>query len=127
MSGNRSNFFSGDFADPLGGVLAFLFWLQRPEESEVSMANFRPLTDGETKVALKLRTRNKITGVGSTTLKSARVRYGEQDNFTVAVLKVGKSVYTGVAKRNPDDALDPRIGETIALSRALRQGYGART
>jgi hypothetical protein len=80
---------------------------------------FRKLNEAETKLLSKLRKRGGETPRVKGLLNQKRVRYDEFGNFTVCVLKVGPSIYTGVAKANPTDAYNPEVGQAIAFSRAV--------
>ena len=46
--------------------------------------------------------------------------YECQDNFTVCILKYGKDVIVGVAKRNPRDRYNETIGRQVSWVSAYR-------
>lgn len=77
---------------------------------------FRKLNEVELGILAKKRKQGKVKGL----LNEKKVRYDHTENFTVCVLKVKDSVYTGVAKFNPTDTnFNPEVGERLAFSRAI--------
>jgi hypothetical protein len=81
---------------------------------------FRTLTALERSSVLKLIRREPArTTLSETRSRTITVRFDHTDNFTVAILKIGKAVFTGVAKRNPRDKANAEAGEAIALRRAI--------
>lgn len=81
---------------------------------------FRPLNEKEEMV---LR-RHQKKGRAHLQLNYAdrKVRYDQQGNFVVAVVKCKGSVYTGVAKFNPEDpSFNPTVGKSLAFSRAVQK------
>lgn len=77
---------------------------------------FRALNQSEFDTLAKARKRGKVKGL----LNEKRVRYDFTGNFCVCVLKVKDSVYTGVAKFNPNDkAFSQAVAEKIAFTRAV--------
>lgn len=86
------------------------------------MSTFRKLSAAETAAVLKLIRR------GHTSLSAARarmltVRFDHKENFTVAIVKSGKGVFTGVAKRNPSDKFNAEAGEALAFNRAIVETF----
>ena len=59
-------------------------------------------------------------------LETARVCHLHNGNFTIATVMLGGVFRVGTAKRNPMDAETPKIGERLALVRALRSTQGVR-
>lgn len=51
--------------------------------------------------------------------KNAKIAYRVDRNFTIVHILDGKYLYTGVAKRNPRDGLNPTIATNIAIYRAV--------
>ena len=76
----------------------------------------------------KVRKRNGHSGkLPQDVEKKWKVDVRYQGNFTTAVLLANREVIgVGVAKRKPDDKDSDKIGEPIAITRALRD-YLART
>ena len=57
---------------------------------------------------------------------STQVCIFHEGNFTTAMVKRGRVIKVGVAKRSPKDGCSPNIGDNIALVRALRSVRGVR-
>lgn len=92
---------------------------------KTSTSDFLPLTEGEKATALAAMKRSRWAAAATEQyLKGKRVAYVQQDNYTVAIMRSGKFLYVGVAKRNPKDRLSEKIGANIALSRAIRSDGG---
>lgn len=53
-------------------------------------------------------------------LEMASASVSRSGNFTIAVIDFCGGSYVGVAKRNPMDEPNPKRGDRIALSRALK-------
>ncbi len=53
-------------------------------------------------------------------LEMASASVSRNGNFTIAVIDFCGGSYVGVAKRNPLDEPNPKRGDRIALSRALK-------
>lgn len=87
---------------------------------------FRVLTDSEKQAVKKARKRIVREGPSPavdeiSNVENVRVFYQHDSNFTTAIVRLSKKrIAVGVAKRNPNDKADELIGETIALTRALR-------
>lgn len=82
----------------------------------------RPIDKSELKIARKLYDKGRIVSIQKP--KRLKVFYQEQGNFTIATISYDGEFAAGVAKRNPDDRYSDEIGETIALSRALKAMFG---
>lgn len=78
----------------------------------------RPIDKSELKVVSKLYNKGRIASI--TKPKRLKVFYQDQGNFTIATVSYDGEFAAGVAKRNPGDRYSNDIGETIALSRALK-------
>jgi hypothetical protein len=90
----------------------------------MSSNQFRPLSPVERSAITKLIRREPArTSLSETRSRTITVRYDHSDNFTVAIIKLGKSVLTGVAKRNPRDKANNEAGEAIALRRAIVNNF----
>jgi hypothetical protein len=89
------------------------------------MSTFRKFTNAETAAVLKLIARGdgKNTTLSAKRARMLTVRFDHTENFTVAVLKNGKAIITGVAKRNPNDKFNAEAGEALALRRAIVNAY----
>lgn len=83
-------------------------------------ANFGPLQVHEKKFLIGQWERHNITDEAVANLGRDRVAYALQDNFTVALVKRGKGLHVGVAKRRPDEAVNHILAADIALVRAYR-------
>jgi len=55
-------------------------------------------------------------------LAGLRINYVLDRNFTAVVIRDGKMIYIGSAKRSPRDKYDARIGINIAITRAILFG-----
>lgn len=58
--------------------------------------------------------------VGDDLLDTVSASVSHNGNFTIAVIDFCGGSYIGVAKRNPLDEPNPKRGDRIALSRALK-------
>lgn len=76
---------------------------------------FRKLNEVETAMLKRLRDRGKVKGL----LNEKKVRYDETGNFTVCLIKSNGSLYSGVAKANPNDNFSPEVGRNLAFTRAV--------
>ena len=79
---------------------------------------FRALNSDELSMLAELRRRGRLQG--HTLGGGLRVAYRHLGNFTVALLRGGNYLRTGVAKRNPTDADSDWVGEKLALVRAVQ-------
>jgi hypothetical protein len=58
--------------------------------------------------------------IGEDLLEMASASVSRSGNFTIAVIDFCGGSYIGVAKRNPLDEPNPKRGDRIAISRALK-------
>lgn len=82
--------------------------------------NFSPLQAHEKQFLVSQWERHNITDEAVRLLSRDRVAYAIQNNFTVALVKRGKGLHVGVAKRRPDEANNEVLAADIALVRAYR-------
>lgn len=80
--------------------------------------SFRKMTDEELELARKPMQRGRAKIVAS---KVDKVAFATESNFTVAIVKRGKTLYVGVSKRNPTDKPDFGVAKNIALFRAVSE------
>lgn len=83
---------------------------------------FRTLSSVERAEVRTLIERSR-TSLSENRSRTLQVRFDAHDNFTIAVIKIGKSILTGVAKRNPRDKANRDAGQAVALRRAIVSNF----
>ena len=84
------------------------------------MSDFHEPEEPEREEIEKILRRHKLDNVLKQFKKSCDIAYSYQGNFTTALVRSGKELFIGVAKRRPTDADNFEIAERTALSRAVR-------
>lgn len=75
------------------------------------------LAEEEMEIVAKAYKRKKMF-LHKSQLDNMKSLFLEQGNFIIAMLRDGENLYIGVAKRNPKDKDNVKIGCTVALFRA---------
>jgi hypothetical protein len=84
---------------------------------------FEPLTEDDKQNIARILKRQEGKEPAQKRLEALSACVLIEGNYTEAIVKNGSYMGIGIAKRNPIDPFDWKIGRTIAIVRAIRSNH----